>query len=473
MTVDEHVQGIGTRSASPTGTGDDAILEHLQQAELQYRAFRASFSLQASQFAEAQIELTNAQAARDQFAEEATTLRDELQRARQRAEQQRLRANQLALALRDVNRALFSSDVYTLILRACLTITRAERGLYLTSRGPEGNLRVRAALKFDGYPQIPLSPYIEALCRKVLQDQDTFVCNDKDVPASLPPPTLPSEHFRNCVVAPVVLMKNFDGIIIVADKQDGDFDEDDIEALLNIGDQAAVAVENAHLQRELQAAYLSTVTVLADAVEAKDPYTHGHCEDVSRHARLTAARLGLSAYDRSVVSHAALLHDVGKIGISDGLLNKPGALLPEERELMRSHVRVGHDLIANVPALAELAHVILHHHEWFDGSGYPNQLKGDEIPIAARIVAVADAYGAMLSKRSYKEAYSAEQARNELLRCAGTQFDPQVVDAFLAVLDQPRAQDGDADEDVEYLVLPGMGRLQRVQELGGASQQAS
>ena len=145
-----------------------------------------------------------------------------------------------------------------------------------------------------------------------------------------------------------MLLKNFDGIVIVADKLHGDFEEDDVERLLSVGDQTQVAVENRHLNRQLQEAYLSTVTMLAHAVEAKDSNTHGHCEMVSRYSRLTAQLLDLDDYDRSVVCYAALLHDVGKIGVSDGILNKPGPLLPEERDLVRSHVRVGHDLIACV-----------------------------------------------------------------------------------------------------------------------------
>ena len=213
-------------------------------------------------------------------------------------------------------------------------------------------------------------------------------------------------------------------------------------------------MRNHHLQLELQNSYIATVSMLADAVEAKDPYTHGHCDLVSRYARLIADKLKVSDEERSVICYSALLHDVGKIGVSDGVLNKPGPLLPEERELMRSHVRVGHDLLAKIPALAPVAEVVLRHHEWYDGSGYPDGLKGDEIPLAARIVCVVDAFCAMITKRSYKDAYSADRAKEELLRCSGTQFDPKVVKALLQVLDLPEA-DGIDDEGSICGVMPG------------------
>jgi HD-GYP domain-containing protein (c-di-GMP phosphodiesterase class II) len=252
----------------------------------------------------------------------------------------------------------------------------------------------------------------------------------------------------------VVLMADLDGVIVACDRVEGEFDRHDADSLLSIGDQAAVAVRNRRLERELQRAYLATVSMLADAVEAKDPYTHGHCEMASRYARLVSERLGLPAYEQAVVCYSALLHDVGKIAVSDGVLNKPGPLLPEERELMRAHVRVGHDLLLAVPALGPVADIVLHHHEWYDGHGYPDGLRGEQIPMAARIVAAVDAYCAMITRRSYKEAYTDAHARAELIQGAGTQFDPRVVEALLAVLDDPRGVDADEDYDAECGLLP-------------------
>ena len=442
----------------------DPVVAHLRQAEDLYEQFRRDWEREATEFAETKSQIDGLAATNADLQaslQEVQVRLKEAQEARERehaaAQRYRDRAAQMAEHYKQIHRALFEGGVYGLILKACLTITGATRGLYITTRGGIENLRIRAAEDIDGYPGAPPSEFIKALCQKVLEDNDSFVCNSEEELTELPRPQRPSEHFQNLVATPVVLLRTLNGIIIAADKLNGDFDEDDIETLLSVGDQAAVAVENRHLQQELQNSYVATVSMLADAVEAKDPYTHGHCDLVSRYARLIAEKMELEQQDRAIICYAALLHDVGKIGVSDGVLNKPGPLLPEERELMRSHVRVGHDLLSKVPALARVADVVLHHHEWYDGSGYPDGLTGDEIPIAARIVCCVDAYCAMITKRSYKEAYSVDRAREELLRCAGTQFDPQVVQLFLEILDTTGGElvYDDDEEAVACGVLPG------------------
>lgn len=414
---------------------NDPVLTALHDAEAHYLEERALAYEQSLELLQARSRLAHLADQNRSIAEELKEQRGELVRERRRTQRQRERAAQLLAGLRDVHRALFDGNVFSLILKACLTLTGATRGVYVIAR--DGDLRVRAAVDVDGYPQSPPSDFLRALAGRALADGQSVVCHAPDqLPAA---PERPGEQFRNCIAAPVVLLHDLNGIIIVADKLHGDFDEEDVETLLSVGDNAAVAVQNRQLQHELQTAYLSVVGVLADAVEAKDPYTHGHCALVARYARLTAQRLAADDRLRGLACYGGLLHDIGKIGVSDGVLNKPGRLLPEEMDLMRSHVRVGRDLLARVPVLDSVADVVLHHHERYDGGGYPDGLKGDDISLAARIVGVADAYCAMISKRSYKEALSGAEARAELLRVRGTQFDPAVVDAFLAVLDSPEA----------------------------------
>ena len=455
------------RTAAPPDPGDP-VLRHLARAEAEYRERRGSWERDR---AELDAALATALADLGRVRDENVSLGAQLGRTeaelgdeRERGERHRRRAERLAELLKEIHRSLFDGNVYELVLRACLTITGATRGVYVTWRREREHPRVRAAVGVDGYPESPPSEHLRALCRRVLDENRTLVCNEAGDLDGLPAPPTEGERFRNCVAAPVTLLRDFDGIVVAADK-DGEFDEEDVQALLSVGDQSAVAVRNVHLERELQRAYISTVTMLADAVEAKDPYTHGHCEMASRHARLIARRMGLDDYQRSVVCYAALLHDVGKIGVSDGVLNKPGPLLPEERELMRAHVRVGYELLRNVPALQAIADVVLHHHEWYDGSGYPDGLRGEEIPVAARIVSAVDAYSAMVTRRSYKEAYTDEHAREELRRCAGSQFDPRVVESFLEVLDSPEAADPDDDWDGECGVLPGFTQVRELRDL--------
>lgn len=481
-------QSVRDRDAGAPPIFDDPVLAGLSQAEAAYRDLRAREERQLAELRDAHTQLTSAresyrqvtqdlraaqtelrlaeesrQATQAQLAnaleyerqvtERLQTTEGKVEQGQREAERQRKRAERLTAAVQEFHRALFRGNLYELILKACLNISEATRGLYVTAKGEEKALRIRAAVGIEGYPDNPSSDFLKALCLKVLEDNNTFVGNNEADWASLPAPTSPHERFRNCIAAPVVLLKDLDGILIIADKTTGPFEEEDVETLLSVGDQAAVAVENSHLRQELQGAYLATITALADAVEAKDPYTHGHCQRVARYARLIAERMKLSDHEQSVVYYTALLHDVGKIAVSDGLLNKPGQLLPEERELVRSHARVGYDLIRKIPVLEEVGYGVLHHHEWWDGSGYPDGLAGDAIPIISRIVSVADAFGAMIDRRSYKEAFSEEQARAELQRCAGRQFDARVVEAFLSVLGTDALRKPD-DEDEEWSLVP-------------------
>lgn len=424
----------------PAGVRADPVLSALGEAEARYRDARDEWEAERAA-------LLAARARAEDRADEAERLRAELERLRgehaelreqaQRAERERRRARQLAEGLKEIHRALFDGNIYSLVLRACAAVTGATRGLYVTAWG-EDRLQPRAALDLPPYPQAPPSEFIRALCRRAIDGGRAFISGTDG--QALPPPG-PGEQFRNFLVAPAVVMARFSGVVILADKAHGDFTEEDAEQVLGVGDQAGVAVENRLLRDQLMDAYFSVVGVLADAIEAKDPYTHGHCEMVARLGRLTAQRLGLDEGLVSVACFGGLLHDVGKIGVSDGVLNKPGKLLPEEWDLMRSHVRIGRDLLGRVPAMAQVADVVLHHHERVDGAGYPDGLRGEQISPAARIIAVVDAYSAMTSKRSYKDSMTDAEARAELLRCKGTHFDPDVVDAFLSVLDSPPQED--------------------------------
>lgn len=496
--MEEGLSKVGQETEELPIVAADPVLAHLRRAEEQYRDFRESWdtlerdlqdahsqieelvstkagledSLRAGnekveqhskRLNEAQGRLTDLQGRVNALQQELDQARDQEEQERQSSVMYRDRAVQLGDNLKQIHRALYEGNVYSLILKACLTITGATRGLYITVRGDIDTLRIRAAQDIDGYPATPPSDFIKAVCQKVLEDNQSFVCNSEAELEEMPKPERADEHFQNLVASPAVLLHNLNGIVIAADKLNGDFDQDDVDTLLSVGDRASVAVENRMLQRELQNSYIGTVSILADAVEAKDPYTHGHCDLVSRYARLTAEKMELPAEERSIICYAALLHDVGKIGVSDGVLNKPGPLLPEERALMRSHVRVGHDLISRVPALTPVADVVLHHHEWWDGSGYPDGLREEEIPMAARIICVVDAYCAMITKRSYKEAYSVDRAREELKRCAGSQFDAQVVKAFLEVLDTPEAETIDEEESA-CPVLPNFTSYQAWQQ---------
>lgn len=449
---------VSNRDSHGDRAPDDVVLAGLQQVEHDYRDMQRKSQDHSSALTQAQGDLAHAQDENTRLSKRLLTAQRHLREERKQAKQQRERAQHLTEALKHIHRALFRGDVHDLILRACLELSGATRGLYVTVDTSGDRLQVRSVVDVDGYPGEEPSAFIQALCRRALDNEDTFIANKASDFEGLPKPESAAERFRQCVVAPVVLRKDLNGVVLVADRQHGQFREQDVDALVSVGDQASVAVENLRLQHELQRAYLITVTTLADAMEVKDAYTHGHCEQVARYSRLIAQRLQLSHDQQSVVWYAALLHDVGKIGVSDSILNKPGALLPDESELVRAHVRIGHTLLHPIPMLTLVADAVLHHHEWYDGSGYPNGLRGVEIPIASRIVGTVDAYCAMITKRSYKEAFSHEAACEELRHCVGTQFDPTVVEAFLEILATYPDHTLHHDEMHQFPHLPGLGR---------------
>jgi len=181
---------------------------------------------------------------------------------------------------------------------------------------------------------------------------------------------------------------------------------------------------------------LETVTSLAYAIDAKDQYTQGHSQKVSAYAALLAEAIGLSEAEVEEIRLGAVLHDVGKVGIPEQILNKSGPLNPEEWETMKTHVTFGGRLLEPLRPLARIRQMVLHHHEFFDGSGYPEALTGKNIPLGARIVTIADSYDTITSDRSYKKGRTADQALGELERCAGTQFDPELVEAFVRAMRQ-------------------------------------
>jgi diguanylate cyclase (GGDEF)-like protein/putative nucleotidyltransferase with HDIG domain len=188
----------------------------------------------------------------------------------------------------------------------------------------------------------------------------------------------------------------------------------------------------------LPAAVVDTMTSLAFAVDSKDQYTQGHSQKVSGYAALIAQAAGLKPLDVEEVRLAALLHDVGKVGIPETILNKAGPLDAAEWETMKSHTVLGWRILDSLRALQSVREMIKHHHEFFDGTGYPDQIEADRIPFGARIIAVADAYDTITSPRVYKKARSAEDAFSEIERCAGTQFDPDLVRLFIqAIRSQP------------------------------------
>lgn len=204
----------------------------------------------------------------------------------------------------------------------------------------------------------------------------------------------------------------------------------------SIGNQTTSALRRADLFGQLEEGYLNTVMALARAVEAKDDYTGDHADKIAALAVSLGKMMRLTGDDLEDLRFGAILHDVGKIGIPDEILNKPGRLTEEEWLHMRRHPEIGEQILVPVPRLSAVSTLVRHHHERFGGGGYPDGIAGGEIPLGSRILTVVDCYGAMTDKRPYKEAITREQAFAELRRCSGSQFDPEIVARFIVLMQQ-------------------------------------
>ena len=230
------------------------------------------------------------------------------------------------------------------------------------------------------------------------------------------------------------------------------FSEGQRKMLYVLASRAAVSIENARLYENLVDAnkdlttanvsleenFKQTIIGFAHALEESDRYTRGHSERVAMYARLIAIGLRLSAPEIDTIVKVGLMHDVGKIGVRNDKLNKPGKLTPEELAMFRSHPAKGKRILEPIPFMRDIVPGCYCHHEAWDGSGYPQGLVGDHIPLIGRVVAVADAYDAMTSDRAYRKALPHEIACGELERCTGAQFDPEIVPVFLAQIEEFR-----------------------------------
>lgn len=278
---------------------------------------------------------------------------------------------------------------------------------------------------------------------------------------------LASNGFRSALAIPMRTHREMVGCLLFLTRQEG-FTAHEVQLATIFGNQAAVAVENARLYSSLWQNYHNMIFGLAHAVDAKSEYTGRHSEQMFKYGELVGIKLGLLSADVEIVREGCLLHDVGKIGIREEILNKPGRLAAEEFEEIKKHPVIGADIIAppvpkdrptwaagpvvrQDPAkyIRHLSLTVRHHHERFDGQGYPDGLKGEDIPLAARIVAVVDAFEAMTSDRPYRKAISPEDAIRELQRCAGTQFDPEVVEAFASVVVEHAEEANDGLDSLE------------------------
>jgi len=223
------------------------------------------------------------------------------------------------------------------------------------------------------------------------------------------------------------------GVLIVSNRKGHRriFAKKDKNLLMALANHVSIALLNAKLYKELEEMLVSTVKSLANAIDAKDPYTHGHSERVMKYSLAIAKRMRLSKDFMSKLRLSGLLHDIGKIGIKDAILGKKERLTKQEAEVMRKHPLIGVKIVSSMVGSEDIIHGIADHHEWVNGKGYPKRLKGNKISLEGRIIAIADAFDALTTDRPYQKKFSSKAACIEIARNAGVQFDPRATKAFL------------------------------------------
>ena len=236
---------------------------------------------------------------------------------------------------------------------------------------------------------------------------------------------------RDMVCVPVKVKDKVIGVLQAINRAEGVFTEDDVELFQLFSNQVAIALDNARLYEEIRETFFATAEALAEAIEKRDPYTGGHTKRVVNYCLVAAKYMNLTPEELEILKLSAILHDVGKIGVEDRILRKPGNLDDEEAKIMKMHPLLGAEIMRHIRQLKDLIPGMLHHHERPDGKGYPEGLKGRDIPIVARIISAADTYDAMTTNRPYRKGLSHQTAIDEIKKEAGAQFDKEVAEAFV------------------------------------------
>jgi len=273
----------------------------------------------------------------------------------------------------------------------------------------------------------------QSIAGRVLEENRAYIIKDLFKDSRYQDVSLArKENLRSLLSVPLVERDRAFGVLSIYNSEPFYFCKDDAKLLSMFASQASIAISNARLYEKARANYVGAIRFLANALDAKDTYTAGHSERVAEIALEIARNLRLTDIQKDALQYASYLHDLGKVSIDTNVLRKRGRLTNSEWANIYNHPQIGVKIISNIESLRNLVPIILHHHARYAGGGYPDRtLKFEKIPIGSRILAVADAYEAMVSHRPYRKAISQEEACSELKRCSGTQFDPVIVNAFL------------------------------------------
>lgn len=342
----------------------------------------------------------------------------------------------------DITTLFDLNKILRTVLNRTLSVLKSEIGSIMLLDGLKGELKIEVARGLSKAivenERVRLG---EKISGWVLEHNEPVLSLDIENDSMFRKKSHERYYTKSFISAPLTIKGTPIGVININNKRSrGLFDEDDLKLLAALANEVAIAIENARLYRTLKANYLSAIKTLAVIIDAKDGFTKDHSFKVQKYALAITKELKVPEQDTETISHASLLHDIGKIGIPDRILNKKGRLTKAEWRKITAHPKIGARILREEGVLNALEPAILYHHERYKGpGGYPTgTLKGNQIPLGARIIAVADSYSAMTSTRPYRGAYSKKAAIAELKRSSGTQFDPEIVKAFLRVLKKRR-----------------------------------
>jgi putative nucleotidyltransferase with HDIG domain len=313
-----------------------------------------------------------------------------------------------------------------LILNTAIKEFEADKASIYFFHEPDGRIELGASVDNAGDSiKNAACEHCFFVAMRVINSREPSLYNEPD-----PDFTSDEESIRSSICQPLMAKgKVLGALAVVRIKNPHYFTQGQLTGLDLLASKAAGAIENSTLYDNLKESYIATVQALANAIEARDQYTRGHTERVYLLSEILARELGWGEEQLGDLKMGGLLHDIGKIGVPDSILNKPGPLSPEEFEIMKKHPETGAHMIESIPFLNQAIPYILYHHERHDGAGYPRGVKGDDIPYPGRLLAVVDTLDAITSDRPYRGGRSLEEAINEIKENSGTQFHPEVADA--------------------------------------------
>ncbi|HPM43255.1 MAG TPA: HD domain-containing protein [Candidatus Omnitrophota bacterium] len=344
--------------------------------------------------------------------------------------------------LSDVSRAISSSldleEVVGMILRESMKALRADNASLFLIDESLGHLVLVKARGFsaDEIGNIKLLGSWEVINNELVTKKRCIIANDVHRNKSFRSQHLPFSHERlpikSFLAVPLVKDRAIIGALIVGNRYrpGHKFNRDDEKLLVALSNHVAIALQNAQFYQRLNDLFISTVKALVRAMEAKDYYTRGHSERVMKYSLAIGKEMNLPDEELENLRLASLLHDVGKIGVRENILLKAGRLTLRQREAIEKHSQIGKDIVETIIDSEKIIPGIVEHHEHYDGSGYPNHLKGKAISLQGRIIALADTYDALTTERPYKKGYEAESVYKDIVDSASIHFDPKVVEAF-------------------------------------------